>query len=88
MSKKCRVGYFVIWRGGWGRDEPKTVKVTALSPTKSVRGKDIIEEVEEVDWERITDNRCIVSLDTGNWAYGEQIEPAPKPKSVDFIRED
>jgi len=68
-----KVGDKVIWRGGFGGDAPRTVTVTGLDVTEYPREK-YGESVEEVSWDLVQLNRVLFSLDTGNWAYSEQID--------------
>jgi len=68
-----RVGDKVIWRGGFGGEAPRVVTVTGLDITEYPREK-YGESVEKADWELVKDNRVLFSLDTGNWAYSEQID--------------
>lgn len=69
-----KIGDSVIWRGTWGADPPKEAVVTGIELTEGVREK-YGHAVETVFWTTVRDNRVVVSLDNGHWAYGEQIKP-------------
>jgi hypothetical protein len=69
---KLKIGDTVQWRGSWGEDAPVPAKVTAMEITKNPREKSG-EAVNEVDWDIVNENRVIVDLDNGHWAYGSQI---------------
>ena len=70
---KVKVGDKVVWRGGFGYDTPAIVEVVGLEVTDYPRSK-YGREVKEVDWELVKKNKVLFTLDTGNWAYSEQID--------------
>ena len=72
MSKILKVGDPVIWRGSWGSDAPVKATVTHLEVTEQPREKYGI-EVNAGFWDAVGENRVVVSLDNGHWAYGSQI---------------
>jgi len=74
MSKTIKVGDEVSWRGSFGNDEPKTVKVMSLETTVYPREK-YGEDVNEVTWDLVKKNRVNFGLSSGNWAYSEQVAP-------------
>lgn len=63
--EKLRLGDEVIWRGSWGNDLPKEVKVTCIEVN------DI--NVSSIDWDKVESRDVVVDLDNGHWAYGFQI---------------
>ena len=69
---KIKVGDTVMWRGGFGREAPKPARIVAMDKTEMPREK-YGQSVTEADWSE--KNYLVVSLNTGNWAYGEQLEP-------------
>ena len=62
---KLKVGDEVIWRGSWGNDLPKVVKVTCIEVN------DI--NVSSIEWVNSGSRNVVVDLDNGHWAYGFQI---------------
>jgi len=62
---KLKVGDEVIWRGSWGNDLPKEVKVTCIEVN------DI--NVSSIEWVNTGNRNVVVDLDNGHWAYGFQI---------------
>jgi len=88
MSKDyIRVGDRVMWRGGFGFDTPEVATVTGLSVTTTERSK-YGRDVKRTSWDKVYANKCVVSLDKGNWAYGEQIKKHITPNTVKFITEE
>lgn len=67
-----KVGDTVAWRGAWGTDAPKEAKVTAIESNCN-GGKNGI-EVDSVEWDEVTRENVVVSLENGHWAYGDQLE--------------
>lgn len=66
-----KVGSSVIWRGGFGTDEPIETTVTHIEKCKQKGQKygtntDSIDESEK--------DFCVFDLSNGHWAYGGQIE--------------
>lgn len=69
-----KIGDTVSWRGSWGMERPADAKVTRLEETPFPRTK-YGKEVAQIPWQKVFDNCCVVTLDNGHWAYGEQIIP-------------
>ena len=69
-----KVGDTVLWRGSWGQDRPKKAVVVGMDVTEYPREK-YGYSVEEVGWEVVRENRVLLDLDNGHWAYGSQIAP-------------
>ena len=67
-----KVGDKVMWRGSWGRDSPKEVKVAGIEVDCKYKSGDA---VDWVDWEDVKSGEVIVDLDNGHWGYGSQIYP-------------
>ena len=67
-----KIGDKVRWRGAFGSDPERIVTVVGLEVTDDPREK-YGQEVEEASWALVRRNRVVFSLDTGNWAYSDQI---------------
>lgn len=65
------VGDTVRWSGCWGSDESQPAVVNHIE-VETHGGKDG-REVQSVSWDLVTRENCIVDLDNGHWAYGNQI---------------
>ena len=72
-DETLKIGDTVMWRDGWGHDPPCKAVVVGITLTERPREKHG-HEVEEVYWTTVKENRAVVSLNNGKWAYGEQIE--------------
>jgi hypothetical protein len=68
------IGDIVSWSGSFGTAPARPAKVTHLEITSGHREK-YGTPVDAVAWTTVRDNRVLVSLDNGSWAYGEQIRP-------------
>ena len=68
---------------GWSEDEVDTARISALEPTKTPRGKDGLGQQDQVDWNLVDQNRCLVMLNgsaVNSWIYSKQIiRVIPKP---------
>ena len=73
---KVKIGDTVKWRGGFGNDEPKLAVVRGVTVTAMRRDK-YGDEVEEADESLVAQNRVVFDLDSGHWAYSDQIELMP-----------
>jgi len=73
-AKMLRVGDPVRWRGAWGSEPEKIARVKNMEVTDHPREKYGM-DAEEVSWDVVFENRVVVSLDNGHWAYGEQLRP-------------
>jgi hypothetical protein len=69
-----KVGDTVMWRGGWGRDPVQEAVVTEIEITERPREK-YGTDASEVQWVTVKEDRVVVGLDNGHWAYGYQIAP-------------
>lgn len=69
---KLSIGDKVIWRGGFGHDEPKEAVVKSIDVTD---GGKYGMPVSNVDWSEVNGRNVVVELDNGSWAYGSQIRP-------------
>jgi len=72
MSKTVKIGDYVMWRGCFGADKPRRVRVTGLDVTDHPREK-YGEEVDSVSWDLVRQNRVVFSLSNDSWAYSDQI---------------
>ena len=70
--KTIKIGDSISYRGCWGSDPPKTVKVEGLTVTDMPRSK-YGEDVQEVTIEQVKANMVLFSLDDGHWCYSEQV---------------
>lgn len=76
QNRLIKIGDSVMWRGGWGTDNPLEAKVTGIELTsvsdsfkaRCKYGK----QVEEIEVKK--KNACIFTLDNSHWAYGMQID--------------
>lgn len=67
-----KIGDAVMWRGSWGRDAPKEVRVVEMWETEypaQTHGT----PVESTQWDLVRADMVCFILDNGKWAYGEQI---------------
>lgn len=63
----------VIWRGAWGTQAPKEAKVLRICCGKYSGDKYGL-VVPGIPW-CCVDDRVVVDLNNGHWAYGSQISP-------------
>ena len=70
MDDLLRIGDTVRWRGAWGQNPPRRVVVVRIE--RCPEGTKYGEFVIEIPWRDVPD-RCVVDLDNGHWAYGDQI---------------
>lgn len=69
---ELKIGDTVSWRGCFGSDPAKDAEVKEIIITEQPRTK-YGKNVDSVDWELVKENRVLVDLTNGFWAYGEQI---------------
>jgi len=75
VRRTIKIGDTVRWRGGWGTDPAKDVKVKGMLLTTRPREKHDGVKVKEVDINNdVGGNMVCFDLDNGHWAYSEQIE--------------
>lgn len=74
MSYKniIKVGDTVMWKGCFGNEHPKEAVVVSMEVTKNPREK-YGEEVQEVSWDLVFENRVIFNFNNNHWAYSDQI---------------
>jgi len=67
-----KVGDKVMWRGAWGKETPKEAVVTemALCAVGEKYGKPI----SSAKWSTVENEKVVVDLDNGHWAYGYQLD--------------
>jgi len=81
MEGKLKIGDEVIWRGAWGKDVPKQVKITSI---EVCNGSSFVKHnltlksgisVNEVEWSDIKLNprNYVFDLNNEHWAYGYQL---------------
>jgi hypothetical protein len=72
MEGKLKIGDEVIWRGRWGKDVPKQVKITSI---EVCNGSKYGMGLSEVEWSDIKLNprNYVFDLDNEHWAYGYQL---------------
>jgi hypothetical protein len=71
MKDLINVGDSVMWKGAWGSESAKPVRVTAMELCAAPRQKHGV-PVTEVP--RTLKDYVNFTLDNGHWAYGYQIE--------------
>ena len=64
------VGDTVLWKNSWGQDAEKEAVVERIEVNCVDKSG---YEVDSVDWSEVKDRSVMVDLNTGNWAYGNQI---------------
>lgn len=67
-----KLGTEVIYRGAWGTDAPKRVKVVGLTLTDHPRDK-YGKSVKEVAIDDVKANKVCFDLSDGHWCYSDQI---------------
>jgi hypothetical protein len=67
-----KIGDLVNWRGAWGSESAKKARVVSMEEVSP--GEKYGYEINEMEWELVRQNRCVVGLDNGHWAYGNQLE--------------
>ena len=72
MNEIFKVGDTVLWRGDFGTAPAKPAKIVAMQICEMRRSKYGV-EAESARWDQ--KDYVVVDLDTGNWAYGEQLSP-------------
>jgi len=70
---KLSLGDKVMWSGSWGSDSPKEVTITGIQ-VNEFNGSKEGGQVEDIDWDYITERNILVNLDNGHWAWGFQIK--------------
>ena len=81
MEGKLKIGDTVIWRGAWGKEAPKQVKIIAIDVcevSSFVKHNLTLKSgmsVSEVEWNAIKLNprNFAFDLDNEHWAYGYQL---------------
>lgn len=73
IIRKLVIGDTVLWRGSWGRDNPKFATIESID-INCVKGYGIA--TNSVGWDKMVDKTVVVSLTNGKWAYGHQISKA------------
>ena len=74
QSPTLSIGDTVMWRGSFGNAEPVKAVVKGVAITVLTRQKHGI-DCESVRWVDVLNNKVIIDLENGHWAYGEQIRP-------------
>ena len=72
-----KVGDSVLWRGGWGGEPEKSVKVIAIQINES-NGSKYGEDVQLVGWDTVVERKVLVDLVNGRWAWANQIRPSER----------
>ena len=74
---RLTVGDSVLWAGGWGSEPSRLVRVTGIQ-LNDANGSKNGQATDSVSWHLVEERRVIVDIDTGNWAWGFQVKPAPQ----------
>ena len=69
-----QVGDSVSWRHCWGTAPIAEVRVLSMEVTDYPRSK-YGDSVSEVSWNTVKQNRVVLTLSGGSWAYASQIAP-------------
>ncbi len=69
------IGDTVMWSGCWGSDVPQPAVVEEIDV--ECRGGKDGRSVQSVSWDLVNRENVVVGLDSGNWAYGNQIRRMP-----------
>lgn len=71
MENNLYLGDVVVWRGAWGTEPPKEVKVNKIEITNRENEKSGA-SVNKVSWD---EPYFVVFLDNNKWAFKYQISP-------------
>lgn len=74
LTDTLQIGNPVAWRHAWGSGPLKEAVISHIMITAEPRSKDG-EDAEEAPWTLVLENRVLVNLTNGSWAYGSQISP-------------
>lgn len=77
MKDTLNIGDTVSWRGAWGTEPAEEAKVSDMWITKNPREK-YGKQVQDASWDMVKQNRVVVDLENGHWAYGEQLSQLPQ----------
>ena len=69
-----KVGDKVSWRHSWGTAPVQNAFIQRMEVTDYPRSK-CGDDVNEVSWDIVKQNRVIFTLSSGHWAYASQIAP-------------
>ena len=69
-----KVGDQVNWRGSWGMEPIEVTTIDHMEVTCYPREK-YGDDASEVSWGTVKENRVVVGLTNGHWAYSTQIAP-------------
>ena len=86
MAGALAIGHRVWWRGSFGEDDPRLVRVTGLSVAEPGGSGKWGEPADSVSWGILDDprepRRVVLDLANGHWCYGFQVRPAENPAGV------
>ena len=86
-TRTLQVGDMIVYRPGFGMFPPRRAKVVGIELTDHRRSKHGT-PVDTVAWHVVEDNRALISVDTQNWLYAEQVDLAATAKLIDARRAD
>lgn len=72
METNLRLGDYVIYRPAFGMDDPELTQIDGFTVTENPREK-YGSDFKEVSWDLIKENRVLLDLHNGCWAYSEQV---------------
>ncbi len=75
---ELRKGHKVNWRGAWGNEPPKEVKIKSIIKCEFPGSKDG-DEVSSVKWDKVKGRNYIFDLDNGCWCWASQISEIETP---------
>jgi hypothetical protein len=70
---RVHVGDDLIYRPGFGDDLPTQVTIKAMTVTEIARDK-YGEDVHEVDYSLVQDNKVVFILNDNHWCYSDQVD--------------
>ena len=71
--RKIRVGDEIVYRPAWGTGPATRVCVESMEVTLYPREK-YGDPADEVDVVLVEQNRVVMTLDNGHWAYSDQVD--------------
>jgi hypothetical protein len=71
--RKFRVGDEIVYRPSWGSGVETVVRIESMEVTRYPREK-YGHPADEVDVGLVEENRVVMTLDNGHWAYSDQVD--------------
>lgn len=80
-----RVGDYLIYRSGFGMDDPALIKVKSLEVTEEPREK-YGEDRDEVSWDLVRSNHVLITTEDGHWIYSDQVEIEASKQARQYMK--